>query len=59
VRAFQGKAPPLLTFDDGIEVVRVLMAAYKSAELGRTVDLAVDELESFVPAVAAGTAVFK
>lgn len=59
VQAFRGTAQPLLTFDDGIEVVRVLMAAYKSAEIGRTVDLAVDDLESFVPAVAAGKAVFK
>lgn len=59
VRVFLGQTPPLLTFDDGIEVVRVLMAAYQSAEIGRTVDLAVADLESFVPAVANGTAVFK
>ena len=58
VHAFHGHAPPALTFDDGIEVVHMLMAAYKSAEIGRTVDLAVADLDSFVPAVAAGTAVF-
>jgi predicted dehydrogenase len=55
VRVFQGKERPLLTFEDGVEVVRVLMAAYKSAESGRTVDFATENLESFVPAVAAGT----
>jgi predicted dehydrogenase len=59
VHAFRAETPPLLTFDDGIEVVRMLMAAYQSAEIGRTVDLAVADLEHFVPAVAAGTAVFK
>jgi predicted dehydrogenase len=37
VRAFMGKEEPLLTFDDGVEVVRMLMAAYQSAESGRTV----------------------
>jgi predicted dehydrogenase len=54
-RVFLGKEKPLLTFDDGIEVVRVLMAAYKSAEEGRTVDLDAESLEDFVPAVAQGT----
>jgi predicted dehydrogenase len=55
VRVFQGKEKALLTFDDGVEVVRMLMAAYRSAELGRTVDFATEDLETFVPAVAAGT----
>jgi predicted dehydrogenase len=55
VRVFQGKEKPLLTFEDGVEVVRVLMAAYRSAELGRTVDLDEEELETFIPAVASGT----
>jgi predicted dehydrogenase len=55
VRVFQGKDAPLLTFEDGIEVVRVLMAAYRSAEIERTVDLASEDLETFKPAVAAGT----
>ncbi|HLS48155.1 MAG TPA: Gfo/Idh/MocA family oxidoreductase [Gemmatimonadales bacterium] len=55
VRVFQGKAEPLLTFDDGLEVVKVLMTAYKSAEEGRTIDFPPDGLTAFVPAVARGT----
>ena len=55
VRVFQGKERPLLTFEDGVEVVRMLMAAYRSAEIERTVDFATEDLEAFIPAVAAGT----
>ena len=55
VRVFSGKEKPQLTFDDGLEVVRVLMAAYKSAEEGRTLDLDAADLETFVPMVAQGT----
>lgn len=55
VRAFQGKEQPLLTFEDGVEVVRILMAAYKSAELGRTLDFESVDLDAFIPAVAQGT----
>jgi predicted dehydrogenase len=55
VRVFQGKEKPLLTFEDGVEVVRTLMAAYRSAELGRTIDFETEDLEAFVPAVAQGT----
>jgi predicted dehydrogenase len=55
VRVFQGKEKALLTFDDGVEVVRTLMAAYRSAELGRTIDFETEDLEGFVPAVASGT----
>lgn len=54
VRVFQGKAKPLLTFDDGLEVVRVLMTAYQSAEQGRTLDFPPRGLDRFVPAVAQG-----
>lgn len=54
VRAFLGKEPPRLTFDDGLEVVSILMAAYMSAEQGRTLDFPPPGLESFVPAVARG-----
>jgi predicted dehydrogenase len=52
VRAFLGKEPPLLTFDDGVEVVRVLMTAYQSAELGKTLDFPPTGLEGFIPDVA-------
>src|SRR5687768_4886605 len=55
VRVFLGQEKPLLTFEDGIEVVQVLMAAYKSAEDGRTIDLDETDLENFVPMVAQGT----
>jgi len=52
---FLGRAKPLLTWDDGLEVVKVLMTAYKSAESGRTLDFPPKGLEQFVPAVASGT----
>jgi predicted dehydrogenase len=55
VRVFLGKEEPLLTFDDGLEVVQILMTAYKSAETGRTIDFPPKGLDQFVPAVAAGT----
>ena len=54
VRVFQGKAEPLLTFDDGLEVVRILMAAYMSAEQGRTLEFPPRGLAGFTPAVARG-----
>jgi predicted dehydrogenase len=54
VRAFLGNTTPALTFDDGVEVVKILMAAYMSAERGRTLDYPPVELDTFVPAVAKG-----
>ena len=54
VRAFRGAEPPLLTFDDGLEVVRLLMASYMSAEEGRTLSFPPHGLNEFVPAVARG-----
>ena len=54
-RVFLGKEQPLLTWDDGLEVVQVLMTAYKSAESGRTLDFPPKDLDRFVPAVAQGT----
>lgn len=53
-RAFQGLETPRLTFDDGVDVMRVLMAAYMSAEQGRTLDFPPRGLDRFVPAVAKG-----
>ena len=55
VRVFLGKEEPLLTFDDGLEVVKVLMTAYQSAEQGTTLDFPPPGIEDFVPAVARGT----
>ena len=55
VRVFLGKEKPLLTFDDGVEVVRMLMTAYQSAEQGRTLSFPPPGLDGFVPKVARGT----
>ncbi|MGH7539041.1 MAG: Gfo/Idh/MocA family protein [Gemmatimonadales bacterium] len=55
VRAFLGKTEPLLTFDDGLEVVKILMTAYQSAEQGKTLAYPAKGLDTFVPAVAQGT----
>jgi predicted dehydrogenase len=55
VRVFLGKEAPKLTFDDGLEVVKVLMTAYQSAELGKTLEFPPRGLDKFVPAVAKGT----
>jgi predicted dehydrogenase len=54
VRVFLGKEEPLLTWDDGLEVVKVLMAAYQSAEEGKTLDFPPRGLDGFVPSVAKG-----
>ena len=54
VRAFLGLEPPALTFEDGLEVVRMLMTAYQSAEQGKTLDFPPPGIETFVPAVARG-----
>jgi predicted dehydrogenase len=55
VRAFLGKEQPKLTFDDGLDVVRLLMTAYQSAEQGKTLQYPPRGLDRFVPAVARGT----
>jgi predicted dehydrogenase len=54
VRAFLRDETPLLTFDDGLEVVRLLMTAYQSAEQGKTLSFPPRGLDRFVPAVARG-----
>ncbi len=54
VRVFLGKEAPRLTFDDGLEVVKLLMTAYQSAEEGRTLPFPPPGIEWFVPAVAQG-----
>lgn len=55
VRAFLGRERARLTLQDGLEVVQLLMTAYQSAELGRTLDFPVEGIEAFVPMVALGT----
>jgi len=54
VRAFLGKEPLRLSWDDGVEVMRLLMATYMSAEQGRTLDFPPDGVDDFIPAVARG-----
>lgn len=55
VRVFLGKEKPELTLDDGLDVVRVLMTAYASAEQGKTLTFPPPKLDQFVPQVARGT----
>ena len=55
VRAFRRGEKPSLTFDDGVETVKLLMTAYQSAEQGRTLKFPGRALESYVPKVAKGT----
>jgi len=56
--ALRGDRPPLLDFAYGVEIVRVCMAAYLSAERGSTVDLTdeatLSELETYVPLIQQG-----
>ena len=54
VRVFLGKEQPRLTFQDGVEVVQMLMTAYMSAEQGKTVAFPPRGVDKFVPAVAKG-----
>jgi predicted dehydrogenase len=55
VRVFQGKEKPRLDFADGVDVVKMLMTAYRSAEEGRTLSYPSRGIERFVPKVAKGT----
>jgi predicted dehydrogenase len=54
VEAFRRGEEPLETFHDGVAVVEMLMALYRSAETGRTVHLPDEDLETYVPPVARG-----
>jgi len=54
VRAFIRGEKGMLTFDDGVEVMQILMAAYMSAEKGRTLDFPPRGLDGFSPQVARG-----
>jgi predicted dehydrogenase len=54
VRAFSRGEKPMLTFDDGVEVMQILMAAYMSAQSGRTLDFPPRGLDKFIPEVAKG-----
>ncbi|MEZ6004510.1 MAG: Gfo/Idh/MocA family oxidoreductase [Planctomycetota bacterium] len=54
VQHFLAGTTPELTFEDGYDVVRLLMAAYHSAETDRPVDPRTMDLSRFQPAVAQG-----
>ena len=57
-RSFIGGHDALLNFDYGLEIVRLTMAAYLSAEEGRVVDLTDpstrDRLETYIPLIQQG-----
>ena len=55
VQSFLSGAKPMLTFDDGLEVVQILMAAYMSAEKGQTLEFPPSGLDGFMPQVAKGS----
>ena len=56
--AFRDGRSALLDFDYGLEIVRLTMAAYLSAEEGRVIDMTdaatIERLETYVPAIQAG-----
>lgn len=54
VDCFLAGRQPDETWEDGLEVTRVLMACYLSAERGATVRFPDPDLETFIPAVARG-----
>lgn len=54
VRAFSRGEKPMLTFEDGVEVMQILMTAYMSAQTGRTLTFPPRGLDSFIPEVAKG-----
>ena len=54
VQALLNDEKPLLTWEDGLEVVKVLMSVYMSAEQGKTLGFPPEGLDRFVPAVARG-----
>ena len=52
VDAFRHRRQPIETFEDGVGVAEMLMALYRSAEIGQVVTLPAPELETYVPPVA-------
>jgi hypothetical protein len=52
VECFLDGTLPSLTFEDGLEVVKILMACYLSAQQEKTIDFQTVNLDDFVPDVA-------
>jgi predicted dehydrogenase len=51
VRCFLDGTRPMETFEDGLEVTRLLMACYMAAERGERLEFPPKGLDAFVPAV--------
>ena len=54
VESFLSGNRPVENFDDGFEVTKLLMAAYMSAEQGKTISFPPSDLDTYVPSVAKG-----
>ena len=54
VECFLSGKRPEENFDDGLDVTRLLMAAYMSAEKGKTIKLPNPEIDNFIPSVSTG-----
>ena len=54
VESFLAGKRPEENFDDGLDVTRLLMAAYMSAEQGKTIRLPNPDIDKFIPAVSRG-----
>jgi hypothetical protein len=56
--AFLADKDPLLTWDYGLEITRLIMAGYMAAERGRVIDLTdaaiIQELETYIPMIQQG-----
>jgi predicted dehydrogenase len=52
VDAFRHRRQPIETFHDGVAVAEMLMALYRSAEIGQVVTFPSPDLETYVPLVA-------
>ena len=52
VECFRTGVTPSETFRDGFAVTEILMALYRSAELGRTVHFGEEDLTDYIPPVA-------
>ncbi|MBT4711529.1 MAG: Gfo/Idh/MocA family oxidoreductase [Alphaproteobacteria bacterium] len=56
VESFRNGTKPLETFHDGVAVIEILMALYKSAETGRTVEFPAADLDDYIPVPARAAA---
>ena len=52
VECFRTGRRPTETFEDGVAVMEILMALYRSAEIGQVVKLPAPDLDNYVPLVA-------